>query len=191
MLQSVISSAKAHPYILVGGVGAVLLFLQLRKGKSSASSSGPAIYAFTQDPNVIAANAAVTQSQLAAGVATHNTDAALQLGLAQISAAHDIGSQQITAAKDVATLQANDTLAATQGQTQAAIAISAQKNASDTAVANLQAQTAHDQLRSQVVKSVTDQFNSTAAGQNTYYAREITYNLPGAIQTALNSAGIA
>ena len=99
--SSVKDAAADHPFLLIGGVAAVLLFLQLRK--KPAQTTTPSVYAFTADPNQIAASTALSNAQTAAGVAQNQNNNALQLGLAQTAAAQDVSNKQIMSYNDVMT----------------------------------------------------------------------------------------
>ena len=71
--------AKRHPYAVGGSILALVLLLwYLMRGSGTAAAPASGVYAETQDPNVVAANAAI-------GIAQNQDNAAVTLGLAQMT----------------------------------------------------------------------------------------------------------
>jgi hypothetical protein len=176
VLGSAFQAAKSHPYLLVGGVVAVLLFFQLKKGNvASATPATGGVYTAAMDPALIASQQATTQTQLAATVANNQTAANLQFGLAQISAAQDIANKQ----------------------TAAALAIATAKNATNTATGTNEPlaqalQSAHDmELKKQITADlVHNSFSGYLQDHGAGYSAAIS-NLPATLAETLKTAGLA
>ena len=161
--------AKSHPLWIAGGVlFTIILFWWLGRGQSSSPQSG--IYAQTQDPNVVAANAAeqvaqtqanaqlsavglttsaqTTQAQLQAQTLASYFTAASDAAKAQYAAAVTINGQNTQAATDIAKIQ--ETQAENLAQTSANTAITLQ-----TLNANTSLSLADLGLQSQKLASMT------------------------------------
>ena len=113
-------TASAHPYFVGGSVLVIVILIWWYSSSSTAAPATSGVYAQTQDPNVVAANAAqaISQNQTNAGVDVNgqNVQGTVQLAtlsaqnnaaLATISAsaATTINQQNVTGAVTVAGLQ--------------------------------------------------------------------------------------
>lgn len=105
-----IDPIKRHPFILIGGVVAVIVIMQLRS-KSAASNSGSSTGVYTQgvDPNQIALqgqqqalSAQTAQQAIQAQTAQSYIQMMGQVQTAQINAGQTVGLAEIQSAQDTA-----------------------------------------------------------------------------------------
>lgn len=117
---TLIDPIKRHPFILLGGVAAVLIFVQLRGSKTAkTSTSASGVYSMTADPNQIALQAAhdnnaaqISMASIAAQTQQNYINSQTQLGLAALSTqahsadiAGNISMAQVAAGAQLGTAQ--------------------------------------------------------------------------------------
>lgn len=170
-------TTKQHPWLIGGAVlvGALLIWWWASGSSSSSSGSTAGLYVESQDPNVIAANAAeqVSENQTTAAVSLGQQQADVQT--AYINAAASVANNQTTALTSLASTSAN-----LQAQ------LAAGQNATNITLAGLG-------LQSQEVSAVANQTLAdsavAAAGQQEYYnaATNNANDYYGAINNTINN----
>jgi hypothetical protein len=104
-----IDPIKRHPFILIGGVVAVIILIQLRSKKTGAPSGGTGVYTAGVDPNQVALQgqqqvlaAQTAQDAIKAQTAKSYIDMMGQVQTAQINAGQTVSLAEITAAQQTA-----------------------------------------------------------------------------------------
>lgn len=127
MWEKVKNAVEQHPYLTAGltlGL-VVLIWWYSSSGAAPAQSSG--IYGISQDPNVVAANAAqaISQNQTNAAVDMNNVNTAASLNASNTltAAQQDVMNKQTQAAVALATIQNSSALSALQNNNQTALTI--------------------------------------------------------------------
>ncbi len=135
--------AKSHPLWIAGGVlFGVILIWWLGSGGSSAATPQSGIFAQTQDPNVVAANAAqqVAQTNANAGLAAVQLQTQADTTSAQLQAS--TLSNYFTAQQNIAQAQYTAMLGINSQNTTTALGINEQNITGATALAQTAAQSA-------------------------------------------------
>lgn len=112
-MEAVWNAIKSHPYITGGGVAILIILMYLRSAGSSSGGTGNGVISYTTDPNVIAANTAVSVAQLNSQAAIaidandnqttqHLADVTAQTSAIYIGAAQDVANKQTAGAVIIA-----------------------------------------------------------------------------------------